>query len=78
MARPIVYTKNDCPWCVKLEDFLRQNRIDFEERNAQDNPAYAREVMEKSGGFAVPVIDIGGMIIIGYNVKRIKEALKIN
>jgi len=76
--KPIIYTKNDCPWCVKLEDFLRQNNIEFEERNAQANPDYAKEVKAKSGGFAVPVADIGGTIIIGFNPKKIKEALKIS
>lgn len=77
MAKVIVYTKNDCPWCVKVEDFLRQNKIGFEERNAQGNAIFAKEVQAKSGGFAVPVTDIDGTIIIGFNPKRIKEALKI-
>jgi glutaredoxin-like YruB-family protein len=77
MAKVIVYTKDDCPWCVKVEDFLRQNNIAFEERNAQRNPEYARDVVQKSGGAAVPVTEIDGTIILGFNVKKIKEALKI-
>jgi glutaredoxin-like YruB-family protein len=77
MVKPIVYTKNDCPWCVKVEELLKQNNIDFEERNAQLNPKYAEEVKQKSGGYGVPVTDINGVIIIGFNVKKIKEALKI-
>jgi len=77
MAKVIVYTKNDCPWCVKAEDYLRQNDIPFEERNAQKNPEFAQEVIKKSGGAAVPVIEIDGTIILGFNVKRIKEALKL-
>ena len=73
----IVYTKDDCPWCVKVEDFLRQNNVEFEERNAQRTPAFGQEVLQKSGGGAVPVTDIDGTIIIGFNVKKLKEALKI-
>ncbi len=77
MPNVIVYSKNDCPWCVKVKDFLKQNDIPFEERNAEQNRAYADEVFKKSGGYAVPVVDIDGTIMIGFNVKRMKEALKI-
>ncbi len=77
MAKVIVYTKDECPWCVKVEDFLRQNKVEFEERNAQQNPGFAREVFKKSGAGGVPVTDIGGTIIVGFNIKRLKEALGI-
>jgi glutaredoxin-like YruB-family protein len=77
MAKVIVYTKDDCPWCVKVEDFLKQNGIAFEERNAQRNPEFAKEMVQKSGGAAVPVTDIDGVIILGFNMKKIKEALKL-
>ena len=77
MAKVIVYSTTVCPWCVKVKDFLKQNNIEYEERNAQENPDYAHEVLTKSGGMAVPVTDIDGTIIIGFNPKRLKEALKI-
>jgi glutaredoxin-like YruB-family protein len=77
MAKVIVYSTTVCPWCVKVKEFLKQNSIQFEERNAQENPEYASEVMRKSGGMAVPVTDIDGTIIVGFNLKRLKEALKI-
>jgi len=77
MAKVIVYTKDDCTWCVKVEDFLRQNNIAFEERNAQRNPAFAQEVVQKSGGAAVPITEIDGIIIHGFNLKRLREVLKL-
>ncbi|MFN7990686.1 MAG: glutaredoxin family protein [Candidatus Micrarchaeia archaeon] len=77
MAKVIVYSTTVCPWCVKVKEFLKQNKIEYEERNAQENPEYASEVMKKSGGFAVPVTDIDGTIIIGFNPKKIKETLKL-
>jgi glutaredoxin-like YruB-family protein len=78
MPNVIVYSTNHCPWCVKVKDFLKQNNITFEERNAEQNRAYADEVLKKSGGYAVPVTDIDGTIIIGFNVKRMKELLELS
>jgi len=73
----IVYSTTVCPWCVKVKDFLKQNNIEFEERNAQENPVYAEELEKKSGGYAVPVMDIEGTIIIGFNVPKLKATLGI-
>ena len=78
MANVIVYSTTECPWCVKVKDFLKLNHIDFEERNAEQNPAFASEVLTKSGGYAVPVMDMDGTIIIGFNVKRMREVLKLD
>ncbi len=78
MSKVIVYSTTVCPWCVKVKEFLKQNKIEYEERNAQENPEYAHEVMAKSGGMAVPVTDIDGTIIVGFNVKKLKEALKLS
>jgi glutaredoxin 3 len=77
MPNVIVYSTSECPWCVKVKDFLKLNNVVFEERNAELNPVFAEEVFKKSGGYAVPVTDIDGTIIIGFNTKKIKEALKI-
>jgi glutaredoxin-like YruB-family protein len=78
MAKVIVYSTTVCPWCVKVKEFLKQNGVEYEERNAQENPEYASEAMQKSGGMAVPVTDIDGTIIVGFNVKKLKEALKLS
>lgn len=77
MANVIVYSTSTCPWCDRAKEFLKANNIEFEERNAQLNPAYATELQEKSGGLGVPVIDIDGTIIIGYNEKKLREVLKL-
>ncbi len=71
----IVYSTTVCPWCVRVKEFLKQNNVIFEERNAQENPAFAEELVKKSGGYAVPVTDIDGTIIIGFNMPKLKAAL---
>lgn len=77
MNSVVVYSTAHCPWCVKVKDFLKRNGVPFEERNAQLNPEYALEVQRKSGGAAVPVTDVDGKIIIGFNPAKLKAALGI-
>ena len=71
-----VYTTPFCPYCEMAKDFLKQRGIDFEEVNVQTDPKAAREMIEKSGQTGVPVIEIGGKIIVGFDREKILEALK--
>ena len=72
-----VYSTNMCPWCVKAKEFLKQNNIAFEEKNVSDNIESLQEMEDKSGQRGVPVIDINGTIIIGFDRDAIKAALKL-
>jgi glutaredoxin-like YruB-family protein len=72
-----VYSTNMCPWCVKAKEFLKQNNIAFEEKNVSENIESLQEMEDKSGQRGVPVIDINGTIIIGFDRDAIKAALKL-
>jgi len=70
-----VYSTPTCPYCAMLREFLRHNKIEFEEIDIAANRDAALEVIAKSGQRSVPIIDIDGTIIIGYNEAAIKERL---
>lgn len=77
MANVKVYSTPTCPWCVKLKQFLEENSIEFEDFDVSEDEGARDELVEKSGQMGVPVLDIDGVIIIGFDVGRIKKALKI-
>ena len=77
MAKVTVYSTTTCPWCVKAKEFLKQNKIKFEDKNLPEDDKARNEMIKKTGQMGVPVIDINGEIIIGFDVERIKEALKL-
>ena len=77
MAKVTVYSTQSCPWCVKAKEFLKQNKIKFEDKNVSENDKAREEMVRKSGQMGVPVLDIDGEIIIGFDVERIKDALKL-
>lgn len=76
MAKIKVYSTQQCVWCVKLKDFLKQKNIEFEERDVSTDRDASKEMMEKSGQAGVPVIDINGKIIVGFDKDAIEAELE--
>jgi len=72
-----VYTTNTCPWCVKAKEFLKDNNVKFQDINVGEDEKSRNEMFEKSGQFGVPVIEVNGTIIVGYDKEALKKALKI-
>ncbi len=73
----IVYSTTHCPYCVKLKEFLKENNIKYTEYNVEEDKAKANEMVEKSGQMGVPVTDIDGTIIVGFDKQAVAKALKL-
>ena len=71
----IVYSTRTCPWCVKAKEFLTAKKVKFEDVRVDEDRAKAEEMIEKSGQMGVPVIDIDGKIIVGFDREAIERAL---
>ena len=76
MAKVLIYTSPTCAWCKKTKEFFQQNKVKYEERNIIEEK-YAKEAIDKSGQMGVPVIEVDGKIIVGYDEPALKKALKI-
>lgn len=72
-----VYSTPNCPYCHMLKNFLHENKIEFEDINVAEDKEKAQEMIEKSGQMGVPVIDIHGKIIVGFDKDKIRKELKI-
>lgn len=72
-----IYSTPTCPFCIRTKQFLKDNNIAFEDIDVSANPAKAEEMIEKTGQMGVPVLDIDGEIIIGFDKEKIKETLGI-
>ena len=72
-----VYTTNSCPWCTKVKNYLRSNHINYEEVNVGINRSAAMEMVNKSGQMGVPVLEINGSIVVGFDKKRIDSLLDL-
>ncbi|MDP7180558.1 MAG: glutaredoxin domain-containing protein [Candidatus Woesearchaeota archaeon] len=77
MAKVTVYSTSTCPWCTKVKEFLKESKVEFEEKNVGEDDTARNEMVEKSGQMGVPVIDIDGTVIVGFDQEAIKKALKL-
>jgi len=78
MAKNVrVYSTSTCPWCIRAKQFLKENNIYFQDIDVSANQQAADEMMQKTGQMGVPVLDIDGEIIVGFDKERIKLALGI-
>ena len=73
----ILYTAPACPFCVIVKKFLERNNIKFTEIDISKDKKKELEMQEKSNQTNVPVVDVDGTIIVGYNLQKLKEVLKI-
>lgn len=71
-----VYSTTSCPWCTVAKNYLKSKNVQFEEVDVNRSRSAAMEMISKSGQRGVPVLDINGNIIIGFDQMAIDNALK--
>jgi len=71
-----IYTTPTCPWCAKTKEWLKAKKIKYTEYNVVADVKARNEMLKKSAQSGVPVLDIDGQIIVGYDPSAIEKALK--
>jgi glutaredoxin 3 len=77
MPKVKIYTTPNCIFCAMTKEYLKQKGILFEEVDVSKDEMAAQEMIEKSGQMGVPVIEIDGKIVIGFDKERIDELLNL-
>ena len=72
-----VFSTPTCPYCVTLKEFFKEHNIEFEDIDVSQDEKARDEMVEKSGQMGVPVVDINGEIVIGFDKEKISQLLKI-
>ncbi len=72
-----IYTTTTCPYCRMAKEYFKKNNVKYTEINVEDDEKAAEEMIEKSGQMGVPVIDVNGTIIVGFDKPAIDKALKV-
>ncbi len=77
MKEIAIYSTPTCVYCNMAKSFFKNNNISFKEYDVAIDLAKRKEMIDKTGQMGVPVIDIGGEVIVGFNEEKIKTTLGI-
>lgn len=75
--RVIVFSTPTCSFCNAAKQYFRQKGIKYSDIDVSRDQAAARDMMRRTGQMGVPVIDIGGKIVVGFDRARINQLLGI-
>lgn len=73
-----IYSTPACVYCRMAKDFFAKNNVQYTEYNVAEDMAAREEMVNKSHQLGVPVIDIGGQIIVGFDKKTLAELLGVH
>lgn len=76
MKNITIYSTPTCHFCQLAKEYMKTNGISYTECDVASDLEKRKEMIDKSGQMGVPVIDIGGKIIIGFDEAEFAEALK--
>jgi glutaredoxin 3 len=76
--RVLIFTTPSCSFCNQAKRYLHQKGIKFKDIDVSRDQAAARDMVRRSKQSGVPVIDIGGKIIVGFNRPQIDKLLHLN
>lgn len=75
MKNVIIYSTPTCHFCHMAKDFFKANNVSFTDYNVATDLEKRKEMMQKTGQMGVPVIDIEGQLIIGFDKAEISKTL---
>lgn len=77
MSNVTIYTTPTCVYCKMAKAFFKEHNVSYEEKDVVRDMAARDEMFEKSRQRGVPVIDIDGKIIVGFDKEELSALLNI-
>jgi glutaredoxin-like YruB-family protein len=71
----VVYSTPTCPYCIQVKEYLKSKNIPFTDYNVASDIEARNAMVQKSGQLGVPVIEIDGQIVVGFNRNKLDELL---
>lgn len=73
-----IYSASWCAFCHAAMEYLDKIGVKYDVKDIESDRSIAEEAVEKSGQMGIPVIDINGDIIVGFDRPKIDKALQTN
>jgi glutaredoxin 3 len=73
--RVLVFTTPTCPWCTRVKSYLAQQQVPFREVDVSRDASAARDLVRRTGQMGVPVVEIDGRPVVGFDRQQIDRLL---
>lgn len=77
MSNVIVYSTPSCVYCNMAKTFFKSNGIDYKDFNVAADLEKRKEMIDKTGQMGVPVIDVNGQVVVGFDEAKLRTTLGI-
>lgn len=77
MPKVTIYTTPTCVYCKMAKVFFKENNVSYEEKDVSQDAAAREEMVAKSQQMGVPVIDVDGQLILGFDRESLLQLLQI-
>jgi glutaredoxin-like YruB-family protein len=72
-----VYSTPSCAYCFTLKEFLKERNVNFEDIDVSKDKQALEEIVKKTGKMEVPLVEIDGQIVAGFDKEKIVKLLNI-
>ena len=76
--RVLVFTTPTCSWCTKVKAYLVRRRVPFREVDITRDASAARDLVRRTGQTGVPVVEIDGRPVVGFDKAKIDRLLGLS
>lgn len=77
MPKITIYTTPTCVYCKMTKAFFKEHNVQYEEKDVTTDDKAREEMVQKSQQMGVPVIDIDGQILVGFDKEGLTKLLNI-
>ena len=72
-----IYTTPTCAYCKMAKEYFKSKNLEYKEYDVASDAKKRMEMVEKTHQMGVPVIDIDGKIVIGFDKSKIDQLLNL-
>lgn len=77
MKNVTIYTTPTCVYCKMTKEFFQENNVEYTEKDVSTDAAARDEMIQKSGQMGVPVVDVEGEFVVGFDKEKLSSLLGI-
>ncbi len=72
-----IYSTPTCAYCKMTKEFFKEHNVAYSEKNVAEDAGARNEMIQKSGQMGVPVIDIDGQLVVGFQKEKLSDLLNL-